>query len=103
MLETKLKEWKKQRESLEGRKRSDACISDGTEAKLMASSSSKSPEIEIHEIGSNLEVIVTSGADNQFIFYEVIRILHQEGAEILNANFSVVGNTIFHVIHAEVC
>ncbi|KAL9457779.1 hypothetical protein AB3S75_006765 [Citrus x aurantiifolia] len=102
MLETKLKECKKKKESLQGRERSHACISDGTEARLMTSSSPKAPEIEIHEMGSNLEVILTSGVDDQFIFYEVIRILHQDGAEILNANFSVVGNTIFHVIHAEI-
>lgn len=103
MLEMKLKECKKKKESLQGRERSHACISDGPEARLMTISSPKAPEIEIHQMGSNFEVNLTSGVDDQFIFYEVIRILHQDGAEILNANFSVVGNTIFHVIHAEVC
>lgn len=97
-LQGKLQDCKMKKESLMGRKRSHACIN--SPATLAASS--KAPEIRIHEMGSTLEVVLTTGVDNQFIFYEVIRILQEDGAEVVNANCSTVGNMIFQVIHAEV-
>ena len=62
----------------------------------------KSPHIEIHEKGSALEVVLTTGLDCQFMFSETIRLLHEEGAEIVNASFSVVNDTVFHTIHSKV-
>ncbi|TXG47410.1 hypothetical protein EZV62_026704 [Acer yangbiense] len=53
----------------------------------------KSPHIEIHEKGSALEVVLITGLDCQFMFSETIRLLHEEGAEIVNASFSVVGDS----------
>ncbi|KAK6919071.1 Myc-type, basic helix-loop-helix (bHLH) domain [Dillenia turbinata] len=64
-------------------------------------SSSNLPRIEIKGNGPALEVALITGLDNQFIFYEIIRMLHQENADVVSANFSVVGNVIFHVVHAE--
>ncbi|KAK6919575.1 hypothetical protein RJ641_015479 [Dillenia turbinata] len=64
-------------------------------------SSSNLPRIEIKANGPTLEVALITGLDNQFIFYEIIRMLHEENADVVNANFSVVGNVIFHVVHAE--
>ncbi|KAK3184127.1 hypothetical protein Dsin_031413 [Dipteronia sinensis] len=100
-LEKKLQESKEKKQNLMGssRKRPLRSYSAPTD---MASSSSIPPQIEIHETGSTLELILTSGLDNQFIFYEVIRILHEESAEVVSANFSVVGNKILHVVHAEI-
>ncbi|KAI9198289.1 hypothetical protein LWI28_013059 [Acer negundo] len=62
----------------------------------------KSPHIEIHEKGSALEVVLITGLDFQFMFSETIRLLHEEGAEIVNASFSVVNDTVFHTIHSKV-
>ncbi|OWM77449.1 hypothetical protein CDL15_Pgr016846 [Punica granatum] len=63
-----------------------------------------SPEIMIHELGSILDVILIMNnvGCNQLIFNKVVRVLQEEGAEILNANFSVIGDVVFHSIHAEV-
>ncbi|KAK2651131.1 hypothetical protein Ddye_018620 [Dipteronia dyeriana] len=99
-LERKLQEFKEKKQNLMGssRKRPLRSYSDQTK---MASSSSITPQIEIHETGSTLEILLTSGLDNQFMFYEVIRILHEESAEVVSANFSVVGNKILHVVRAE--
>ena len=98
-LETKLKKSKEKKESLSvnGRKRSYTCTS------FDAKSSPKSPKMEIREMGSTLEVVLITGLDNQFLFYEIIHILHEEQAEVLTANFSISGDSIFHVVHAEVC
>ncbi|XVF66819.1 hypothetical protein PTKIN_Ptkin10aG0068300 [Pterospermum kingtungense] len=98
-LQTRLKESKEKKESLTGRKRSYRCT---TTNAAETTSSLKSPEIRINENGSALEVALMTGEDRQFMFYDMIRILHEEGAHILNANFSVIGNTIFHIVHAEI-
>ncbi|KAI8551654.1 hypothetical protein RHMOL_Rhmol06G0202600 [Rhododendron molle] len=90
-MEMKLKKSKEKKETLSGRKRSHSCTSEF-----------KSPQLEIHEMGSTLDVVLITGEDDKFIFHEIIRLIHEEGAEVLNANFSVFGNSIFHAIHAKV-
>ncbi|KAF5473079.1 hypothetical protein F2P56_009722 [Juglans regia] len=62
----------------------------------------RSPQIEISEIGSALQVVLITGLDFQFMFNETIRVLHEEGTEIVNANFTVVDDIVFHTIHAKV-
>ncbi|KAF7142150.1 hypothetical protein RHSIM_Rhsim06G0141200 [Rhododendron simsii] len=89
-LEMKLKKSRAKKETLSGRKRSHSCTSEF-----------KSPQLEIHEMGSTLDVVLITGEDDKFIFHEIIRLIHEEGAEVLNANFSVFGNSIFHAIHAK--
>ncbi|KAE8689430.1 Eukaryotic translation initiation factor 3 subunit 7 family protein [Hibiscus syriacus] len=66
---------------------------------------SKSPRIQIQEMGSSSLVIAlnAAGFNSQFIFNETIRILHDERAEIVNASFSVVDDdTILHTIHLTI-
>ncbi|OMO90052.1 hypothetical protein CCACVL1_07531 [Corchorus capsularis] len=102
-LETRLKESREKKESLMGRKRSHRC-SNNIAATDQAMGRLKAPEIRIQfqEMGSSIEVVLMTGQDtSQFMFNEMIRIIHGEGADILNANFSVVGNTVFHIVHAE--
>ncbi|OVA07752.1 hypothetical protein BVC80_8961g11 [Macleaya cordata] len=60
------------------------------------------PQIEISNVGSALQVVVISKVHHQSMFYEIIRVLHEEGAEIVTANFSVIDETVFHTIHSEV-
>ncbi|KAK8349477.1 hypothetical protein E1A91_A06G135100v1 [Gossypium mustelinum] len=63
---------------------------------------SKSPQIQIQEIGSSLAIALNTGFNSQFIFNETIRIVHEERAEVVNANFSVVDDdTVFHTIHLK--
>lgn len=96
-LEEKLKKSKETKESLAGRKRSYNCTT-----AYESMSSSKPPQLQIREIGSALEIVLISGLDNQFIFYDIIRILHEESVEVVSASFQVAGNSIFHVVHAQV-
>ncbi|GAA0172810.1 hypothetical protein LIER_26557 [Lithospermum erythrorhizon] len=60
------------------------------------------PKIEIYEKGSVLEVILITRMNYQFIFSETIRILHEEGVEVVNASFSVFDGIVFHTIHSKV-
>ncbi|KAL0285198.1 UNVERIFIED_CONTAM: Transcription factor [Sesamum angustifolium] len=36
------------------------------------------------------------------MLHQIISILEQEGAEVVNVNFSNIGDQIFHTIHAQV-
>ncbi|XP_050377967.1 transcription factor bHLH162-like [Argentina anserina] len=63
---------------------------------------SRLPLIKMSELGSSIEVLLISGLNKNFMFYEVITVLQEEGAEVVSANFSTVGNKVFHTIHAQV-
>ncbi|XP_027344426.1 transcription factor bHLH162-like [Abrus precatorius] len=94
-LETKVKMIQEKKESLMARKRTlSGCSS--------SQGSQKSPKIEVHEMGYSLEVILTCGFDNQFIFYEIIRILHDENVEVISANYSMAGDSVLHILHGEI-
>ncbi|KAL2543792.1 Non-specific serine/threonine protein kinase [Forsythia ovata] len=42
----------------------------------------KSPDVEIHVMGSVMEVALVTGLDCQFMFTEIIRMFREEGAEL---------------------
>ncbi|KAL8468044.1 hypothetical protein ACS0TY_031335 [Phlomoides rotata] len=60
------------------------------------------PNIDIRVMGSALELVLITGLNCQFMFNEIIRMLHEDGAEVVNASFSVLDNTIFHTIHSKI-
>ena len=62
----------------------------------------KSPQFEIQQKGSALEVVLITGLDCQFMFNETIRVLYEEGADIVNASYTVVEDTVFHTMHCQV-
>lgn len=96
-LEERLKSLKERKENLMSKKRSYACVNFESNTGL------KSPQIEVYKMAASLlEVVLETGLDNQFIFCEVVRILHEENADVVNARLSVSGVSVFHVIHAEV-
>nr|XP_034912441.1 transcription factor bHLH162-like isoform X1 [Populus alba] len=98
-LQTNLEKMKEKKDSLMGIERADYTCKNsggGTTAGL------RSPQIEVIETGSTLEVVLMNGLDSRFMFNEIIRLLHEEGAEIINASLSVVEDTVFHTIHSKV-
>ncbi|KAB2612528.1 transcription factor bHLH36-like [Pyrus ussuriensis x Pyrus communis] len=107
--ESKLQKSREKKESLVGtRKRSHATSFINAESmepknlSIESVRSTKAPQIQIHETGSTVEVVLTTGLDNhQFIFYEIIRILDEEQADVVHAGFSTLGDTVFHVVRAE--
>lgn len=105
-MQRRLKECEEKKQKLMhmGRKRS-SCTTSSIASETITSSSSESfsaPRIEIHSTGSTLEIILITGTENQFVFQDIIGILNQEGAQVENATYSMVGNSIFHTIHAKV-
>lgn len=62
----------------------------------------RTPVIEVKDLGSTVEVVLISGLNKNFMFCDVISVLEEEGAEVVNASFSQVANKVFHVIHSQV-
>ncbi|KAF6157364.1 hypothetical protein GIB67_004302 [Kingdonia uniflora] len=60
------------------------------------------PVLELREMGSTLEVILINGVSENLLFYRVISVLEEEGAEVGNASFSIVGDKVFHTFHSQV-
>ncbi|XP_010925568.1 transcription factor bHLH162 [Elaeis guineensis] len=60
------------------------------------------PQIEVQDLGPALRVVLISSPVDRLLFYEAIRVLEEEGGAVLNANFSVVGDNAFHIIHSMV-
>ena len=63
---------------------------------------SQLPLLEIKDLGSGIEVMLISGLNKNFMLYEVISVLEEEGAEVVTANFSTVADKIFYTVHAQV-
>ncbi|ESW27409.1 hypothetical protein PHAVU_003G199500 [Phaseolus vulgaris] len=63
---------------------------------------SQLPLLEIKELGSGIEVMLISGVNKNFMLYEVISVLEEEGVEVVTANFTTVANKIFYTVHAKV-
>ncbi|CAO2193284.1 unnamed protein product [Urochloa humidicola] len=63
----------------------------------------EAPVVEIlhHQDGSSLAVVLISSEERPFKLHEVVTVLEEEGAEIINANLSVSGRRVFHNIHCQ--
>ncbi|KAH0466447.1 hypothetical protein IEQ34_003685 [Dendrobium chrysotoxum] len=61
----------------------------------------KFPVVEVRHQDQNLEVLLISGLKKRFALHEVIAILEEGGADVVNASFSIVGNKIIHTIHCQ--
>ncbi|CAO2823856.1 unnamed protein product [Amaranthus hypochondriacus] len=60
-----------------------------------------SVQIEVNENGSALVVNLITALEYQFVFTEVVRILNEQNAEVVDASYSAADNTVFHTIHAQ--
>ncbi|CAN1280820.1 Transcription factor bHLH162 [Linum perenne] len=74
----------------------------GGETTAISGESIRPPRIEIKEMGSALEVVLVTGLDSHFVFNETIRVIQEEGGEVVNASFSVAEDLVFHTIHSQV-
>ncbi|XP_072979636.1 transcription factor bHLH168-like [Typha angustifolia] len=61
----------------------------------------KLPLIEIRHQDTILEVVLISSLNKRFKLHEVISILQEEGAEVVNASFAVIDNKIHYTIHSQ--
>ncbi|KAK1276385.1 hypothetical protein QJS04_geneDACA012856 [Acorus gramineus] len=98
-FEEKLKMLKERKESIKRRERVSR-FSSG--AGTSSTSVVNPPHIEIHDLGSAMEVVLINSADEKFALYDIIVVLEEEGAEVLNASFSVLGDKVFYTVHSLV-
>ena len=63
------------------------------------------PVVEVRQHDdSSLDVVLICSLERPVKLHEVITVLEEEGAEIVNANYSVAaGLKIFYAIHSRVC
>ncbi|KQK02309.1 transcription factor bHLH162 [Brachypodium distachyon] len=60
------------------------------------------PVVEVrHHDDSSMDVVLICNAKRPLKFHEVITVLEEEGAEIINANYSVGDDKIFYTIHSR--
>ena len=97
-LEKRVNSAKEKKNRLQGKNKSAINM----DSSSSSSSSSSSPQLKINQMGKSLEIILSSGNDNQYLLCETLRILEEEGTEVVSASFSVSGNSVFHTIHAQV-
>jgi hypothetical protein len=74
------------------------------EAAVIAEDEAVAPVVEVrhHPDGSSLDVVLISSVVRPFKMHEVVTVLEEEGAEIINTNFSVAGQKNFYTIHSRV-
>ncbi|KAL2457951.1 basic helix-loop-helix (bHLH) DNA-binding superfamily protein [Forsythia ovata] len=97
-LKMKLEKMKEKKESLMQRKRSHSCIT----SKIQANTKSPAPLVEVQDMGPNMDVILVSGLDDSSKFYSILHFLHQDGIEVVNANFSLHGNSTIQILHDKI-
>ncbi|ONK66270.1 uncharacterized protein A4U43_C06F5970 [Asparagus officinalis] len=60
------------------------------------------PVVEVRHQDSIVEVVLITSLKTSFVFHETIKVLEEEGIDVLNAGFSVVRDKIFYTIHSQV-
>ena len=76
-------------------------VSAGDYKGAAASATTALPVIEVRHQDGTLDVALVSEVGRPFRLHEVIAVLEQEGAEVVSASFSVVGNKIFYTLHSQ--
>ncbi|KAL2547798.1 uncharacterized protein Fot_09328 [Forsythia ovata] len=94
-LKMKLEKMKEKKEFLMPRKRSHSCIT----SEIQANTKFPPPLVEVQDMGPNTDVILVSGLDDLSKFYSILHLLHQDGIEVVNANFSIHGNSTIEILH----
>ncbi|KAM3287210.1 transcription factor like [Capsicum chacoense] len=60
-------------------------------------STKSTAQIEFHEMGPNMIVVLITGLDNIATFNNIIRLSYEEGVEVLSTNFKLNGNSTLQI------
>ncbi|XP_026440686.1 transcription factor bHLH162-like, partial [Papaver somniferum] len=60
------------------------------------------PILEVKDFEDAMVVVVVTGLNKNFMFYELITILEEHGAEVVSASFATVSDKVYHTIHSQV-
>ena len=100
-----IKQLKGRIDELKRRKKGGAttagCSSSSAAGNNKASTATALPVIEVRHQELTLDVALVSEAGKPFKLHEVIAVLEQEGAEVVSASFSLVGDKIFYTLHSQ--
>lgn len=101
-LQIKLEKMNEEKDNLMGIQKLEINHEDKIKNSNLMVGQQRIPRIDVRGTGSSLEAILITGVDFQFLFSETIRVIHEEGFDVINATFSIVNDTVFHTIHAQV-
>ncbi|XP_078432173.1 transcription factor bHLH168-like [Wolffia australiana] len=90
------------KERIEGLKQKKGLLIDGHKNGCRPMVGLHVPLLEIRALESTLEVVLICVPARRSLFYLVIAVLEEEGADVTNASFSIVNEKIFYTIHAQV-
>ena len=80
----------------------NTCTNNNTTRDTRMFRSYELPVVELKDLGSSFEVVLITGLERNLMMHEVIGMLEDEGAEVVSASFSTVGDKVFHTYHAQV-
>ncbi|KAL7605403.1 hypothetical protein Lser_V15G16437 [Lactuca serriola] len=101
-LQIKLEKMNEEKDNLMGIQKLEINHEDKIKNSNLMVEQQRIPKIDVRGTGSSLEAILITGVDFQFLFSETIRVIHEEGFDVINATFSIVNDTVFHTIHAQI-
>ncbi|CAH1415846.1 unnamed protein product [Lactuca virosa] len=101
-LQIKLEKMNEEKDNLMGIQKLEINHEDKSKNSNLMVGQQRIPLIDVRGTGSSLEAILITGVDFQFLFSETIRVIHEEGFDIINATFSIINDTVFHTIHAQI-
>ncbi|KAJ9559594.1 hypothetical protein OSB04_004754 [Centaurea solstitialis] len=67
----------------------------------MICSGVRMPILKINESDASLQVNLITGTKKNFPFYEVIRIIEEGGAEVVNAGYTTINQKVYYTLHAQ--
>ncbi|KAI3795307.1 hypothetical protein L1987_37958 [Smallanthus sonchifolius] len=65
-------------------------------------STSQPHSIQIHEMSRDVDVVLITGLKNHSIFCHITRVLDQCSTSVVQAHFSAIGPSTFHVHHKKI-
>ncbi|WMV49038.1 hypothetical protein MTR67_042423 [Solanum verrucosum] len=57
------------------------------------------PQIEFHQMGQNMVMILITSLNNIATFNNIIRLCHEEGVEVVSTSFQLNGNSTLQISH----
>ncbi|MCL7023339.1 hypothetical protein MKW94_007533 [Papaver nudicaule] len=79
------------------------CSSSNASTKSTANNLLNLPILQVRDFDSTtFEVVLITEMNKDFMYYQLITVLEEEGAEVVNASFATVNDKIFYTVHSQV-
>ncbi|KAJ0814323.1 putative transcription factor bHLH family [Helianthus annuus] len=101
-LQIKLEKMKNEKDKMMRLKELEINHEKDTKISSLMVGQQRTPQIDVRVIGSSLEAILITGVEFRHLFSETIRVIHEEGFDVVNASFSMVSDMVVHTIHAQI-